>query len=96
MNATQATRAGQWFGTYQAVSPAPLSYIQGSRSRPLDGHLVTGSWSDPWWLYGPGQGWAVARRWRNRDTHVMTGWQDHRAVYADFPARDEIVVEVAS
>ena len=88
--------AGQWIDGFQAVSPAPLSYIQGSRSRTVGKYMITGSWSDPWWMYSPELGWGIARTWRNRATHVMTGWQDHRAVYAGFPARNEIVLETAS
>ena len=39
--------AGQWLDGYQAVAQAPVEFIHGSRSRPIDGHLITGSWSDP-------------------------------------------------
>lgn len=54
-------RAGQMIGTYQAQAQAPVSYISGTRQRAIDGHLVSGSWADPWWLYSPEDGWAIAR-----------------------------------
>lgn len=76
---------------FQAVSPAPLEFIRGSRSRPLDGHLVAGSWSDPWWLYSPEGRWAVAKRWKNPDTKVF-GWGNGHGTVTDFPARNELVV----
>src|SRR5690348_183181 len=95
VNKSVQTRAGQWIGGYQAVSPAPLSYIQGSRSRPLGGHLITGSWSDPWWMYSSEHGWAVAKHWRNRATKVF-GWSDGHSTMTEFPARDEVVLEATS
>lgn len=89
---TAGIQAGQWLGTYQAVSPALLSYIQGSRSRPIDGHLIPGSWSDPWWVYSPESGWAVAKTWRNPARKIF-GWAGGHGTMTDFAAREEIVLE---
>jgi len=90
MATTASITAGQWLGGYQAQ--APLSYISGSRSRPIDGHMISGAWSDPWWLYGGRErGWAVARTWRSRATKIR-GWADGHTTVTDFPARDEIVL----
>lgn len=85
-------QAGQWIDGYQVIDQAPVEFIRGSRSRPIDGHLITGSWSDPWWLYHPGRGWAVVRRWKNKDTEVHDR-VDGRIRVTPFPARDELVVE---
>ncbi len=90
MTTKPGIQAGQWIDGYQAQAPAPLSYIQGSRTRPIGGHMVAGSWSDPWWMYSPStQGWAVARTWRN-PARTIYSWADRRN--ADCPARDEVVV----
>ena len=80
-------QAGTWIDGYQAVSPAPVDFIQGDRSRAIDGHMVKGSWSDPWWMYDPGRGWAVARRWRNKAQRVFA-WSPKMHL-VDFPAREE-------
>ncbi len=80
-------QAGSWIDGYQAVSPAPVEYIQGDRTRSIDGHTVKGSWSDPWWMYDPDRGWAIARRWRNKAQRVFA-WSPERHL-ADFPAREE-------
>ena len=86
--------AGMWLEGYQAQAQAPVDFIQGSRTRYLDGHGIRGSWSDPWWLYDPARGWAVAKTWRNKDQELLD-WTGggHRAVRIPFAARAEIVVE---
>jgi hypothetical protein len=85
-------QAGQWIDGHQAIDRAPVEFIRGSRSRPLDGHLITGSWSDPWWLYCPVRGYAVVKRWKNKDTEVHD-WTDGRVTVTPFPARNELVIE---
>jgi hypothetical protein len=86
-------RLGQFVGAYQAVDQAPVEYIQGSRTRAISSHLVTGSWSDPWWLYAPGVGWAVSRRWKNKAT-VRAEWDSETRTTRKIgiPARDELVI----
>jgi hypothetical protein len=94
-NATEAppeVQAGQWIDGYQAIAQAPVDFIRGSRSRPLDGHLIKGSWSDPWWLYCPVRGYAVVKRWKNKDTEVYD-WADGHVRVTPFPARNELVIE---
>jgi hypothetical protein len=89
-----ALAAGQWLEGYQVQAQAPVSFIQGSRSRPIDGHLVPGAWSDPWWLFCPDRGWAVAKRWRNKERQAVDwsrGWEHSRRV--TIAARDEVIVE---
>ncbi len=81
-------QAGTWIDGYQAVSPAPVEFIKGERSRYIDGHYVKGAWSDPWWVYDPERGWAVARRWKNKAQQVLR-WADGRHQVTAFPAREE-------
>ncbi len=81
-------QAGSWIDGYQAVSPAPVEFIKGERSRHIDGHYVKGAWSDPWWMYDPERGWAVSRRWKNKEQQVLQ-WADGRHQVAAFPAREE-------
>lgn len=85
-------QAGDWIEGYQALSQAPVEYIKGSRTRYIDGHCVIGSWSDPWWLYHPERGWAIVKRWKNRDTEVHD-WRDGHVVVTPFPARNELITE---
>ena len=81
-------QAGSWIDGYQAVSPAPVEFIKGERSRHIDGHHVKGAWSDPWWVYDPERGWAVSRRWKNKEQQVLQ-WTDGRHQVTAFPAREE-------
>jgi hypothetical protein len=85
-----ATKAGQWFGDYQAVSPAPLSFSRG-RTHEVTGHLVSGAWRDPWWAYAPGKGWAVVRRWHSPATDTYE-WQDGHVTAVPVPECDETEV----
>ena len=91
---TPALKAGAWLDGYQAQAQAPEYFTQGSRSRHNDGHYVRGAWSDPWWLYCPDRGWAIAKRWKSK---AQTGldWVagEHRARRVEIPAVDEVAVE---
>lgn len=80
-------RLGERVGAYWVIDQAPLEFIQGSRTRAINGRLVTGSWSDPWWAYAPGLGWALLKRWRSK---AVPGGK-----YAGppIPALDEVVIE---
>ena len=81
-------QAGNWLDGYQAVSPAPVEFIKGERQRYIDGRHINGAWSDPWWLYGPGRGWAVARRWRSKDQDGLE-YRDGRYRLVHIPALEE-------
>ena len=82
-------RAGTWLDGYQAVSPAPIDLIKGDRHRYIDGKLVKGAWSDPWWMYDPARGWAIARRWRNKEQRVFSSEPGNPFKLVGFPARQE-------
>lgn len=84
---------GDFIEGYQVVAQAPVEYIRGTRLRNIGGHAVKGSWSDPWWLYGP-QGWAIVKRWKNKDTEVYDGWdpETNRMRSVPVAARNELVV----
>jgi hypothetical protein len=83
---------GQEIDGYTAIEQAPVDYIQGSRSRYFDGHCVRGSWSDPWWMYAPGKGWALAKTWRNKDTCVHDWAAGKGLTVLPFAAREELVI----
>ena len=83
---------GQEVGGYVAIEQAPVDFIAGSRTRLVEGHLVVGSWADPWWLYGPG-GWAVAKRWRNKRKEIKKRQDDGTIKAIVIEARDELVIE---
>lgn len=87
-------RAGCWVQGYQAQAQAPVDFIRGERTRHIGGLSVKGAWSDPWWLYDPARGWAVARRWRSKVQETIDwsgGWQASGRV--TILARDEVIVE---
>lgn len=85
--------AGDWIDGYQAQAQAPVDFIRGDRHRYIDGNTVKGSWSDPWWLYCPGKGWAIARRWKSKEQKVYAyDDSEHPWKMTDYPARDEIIV----
>jgi hypothetical protein len=83
---------GTWVDGYQAIEQAPVEYIQGSRTRDIDGRSVRGSWSDPWWLYDRERGWALAKHWKNREQETRA-WPGARATWVTIPARYEVVIE---
>jgi hypothetical protein len=82
-------RIGQAVEGYLVVDQAPAALIRGSSTRAIEGHMIAGSWSEPWWLYSPDLGWAIAKRWKNRQTRTFgpggTG--------VTIASRDEIVIE---
>jgi hypothetical protein len=90
--AAPEVQLGQWIDGYQVMSQAPVDFIQGTRRRLFGKHLVTGSWSDPWWLYDPERGWAIVKRWKNRDTEIHD-WVGGRILVTPFPARNELIIE---
>ena len=61
------------------------------RTRPIEGHLISGSWSDPWWMARPGGGWAVSRRWKSAATS-RSDYRDGKRITVTIPARDERVL----
>ena len=40
-------------------------------------------------MYDPARGWAVARRWKNKDQRVFSSEPGRPFKLADFPAREE-------
>jgi hypothetical protein len=70
---------------YQVVTPAPTAWSASHAERVVDEILVRGSWSDPWWLYSPSKGWAIARRWKSKQVELWEG--------NFIPEMDEIVIE---
>jgi hypothetical protein len=75
---------GVW---WEVIAQAPTAWVTHvPRHREIEGRIVTGSWSDPWWLYCQVGGWAIARRWKNK---AISGWLSTPAI----EARDEIVIE---
>jgi hypothetical protein len=59
---TQIIKAGQWIAGYQVQAQAPVSYIAGSKKIEWAGHLINGSYSNPWWAFNPDtQTWAVVK-----------------------------------
>jgi hypothetical protein len=88
-------RPGDWVDGYQVQAQAPVSFIAGSRTRYIEDCPLKGAWSDPWWLYDPARGWAVARRWKSKEQRRLTwppGCQGS-GVWVDFAAMDEVVAE---
>lgn len=78
--------AGDFIDGYQLTAQAPVEYIRCSRTREINGRLVVGSWSDPWWAYCPKRGWALVRRWKNKE-YPATQWSE------SVPATDTLVIE---
>jgi hypothetical protein len=90
---TDGLQVGQMVEGYQVIDQAPVEHIYGSQQREFDGHLVTGRWSDPWWLYDPARGWAIARRWKSKETKVMIWTRIPEPCRQEIiPARDELVI----
>ncbi len=89
-------RAGEMIEGYQAQAQAPLDYIRAGRHHTVDGHSVTGAWSDPWWVYDPQRGWAVAKTWRSR-AQVTVEWERGamRGRKVEVPAAEEVVLVAA-
>jgi hypothetical protein len=87
-------KAGDMQDGYQAVAQAPVGILGNERTRSIDGHLVSGSWSDPWWMLRQGGGWAVSRRWKNAEQTGFGGWDQasNRYLSVKIPARDERVL----
>ena len=87
-------KAGQVIDGYQVQAQAPLDYIKGERYRRVDGRNVKGAYADPWWAYDPARGWAVAKRWKNRE-QVTIDWKPGamRGERVEIPAAEDIVIE---
>jgi len=84
---------GQKVDGYTVIEQAPADLIRGSRTRALDGHLVTGSWAEPWWLYSREHGWALAKRWRSKRREITERQGDGTVKAIVIGARDELVIE---
>jgi hypothetical protein len=90
--------AGEMIEGYQAQAQAPLEFIRGGRHHTVDGLHVTGAWSDPWWVYDPQRGWAVAKTWRSKEQDTVE-WAagEMRGRRVTVPAAEEtVIVEVAA
>lgn len=79
-------RLGDFIGPFQLQAQAPVEYVRGSRTREINGRLVKGSWSDPWWAYAPEYGFALIKRWKNRE---VPAFRDE----PEIPATDEYIAE---
>lgn len=85
---TGLMQAGDWQDGYQAVSPAPVGILGRDRFRTVNGESVRGNWSDPWWMYKPGTGWAISRRWVSPEQDRWH-YQDGELITTTLPAADE-------
>lgn len=85
---------GDMQGEYQAIAQAPVSWSAGSAKREIGGHLVSGSWSDPWWMIRQGGGYAISRRWKSKAQTGFGGWDaaSNRHTTVTIPAKDERVL----
>src|SRR5437762_8549474 len=54
---------------FELVGQAPAE-LSGRAARKVDGAWYRGWWSDPWWGYKPGTGWACVRWWKPDKVHV--------------------------
>lgn len=67
---------GDWVGDdYQLTDQAPLDFIRVSRTRTINRRMVQGSWSDPWWAWSHAHGWAIIRRWKNKE-YAADKWSE--------------------
>ena len=95
---TAEIRAGMWLEGYQAQAQAPVDFIRSERTRYLDvdgedhGVAVKGAWSDPWWLYSPERGWAIAKCWRSKTQDVFV-WRGQTSGHVHVDAITEYIVE---
>lgn len=91
MSTKTVLKPGDIIEGYQVISEAPAGHVRGSRTRPIEGHLIAGSWSQAMWLFSQEKGWALARRWKNRETNV-TEHADGKLEWRPLAARDEIII----
>jgi hypothetical protein len=86
---------GDWIDGYQVQERAPLDYIRGERRRVVGKRYVNGAWSDPWWVYCPDRGWAVAKKWR-QPAQTAVDYADGEYRTVEIPAATERVLVPAA
>lgn len=88
-------KAGDMLEGHQAIGQAPVGILGNERRRIINGGYVKGSFSDPWWMAGPGGKFAVSQRWKS-PAQTASQPKDGKWQTVKIPAKDERVLTPVS